>query len=238
MKALLFAAGRGVRMRPLTDSTPKPLLKIGGKRLIEWHLEKLAVAGVTDVVINIAHLAEKFPESLGDGSRFGQHTAYSHEGDVPLETGGGMLHASPLLGNASFMAINADIFTDYDFTALLREPPGIAELVLVDNPPQHPQGDFGIDANGKLLPHSDSPGATRALTFAGIGVYKPDILHDWRAVVGDAPGAREKPPRFSLTPLLRAAIAHGLVTWQHHRSIWADVGTPQRLAELNARFRN
>jgi MurNAc alpha-1-phosphate uridylyltransferase len=237
MKALLFAAGRGERMRPLTDTTPKPLLEAGGKRLIEWHLEKLASADVRGIVVNIAHLAARFPEALGNGSRWGVHIAYSREGDVPLETGGGMLHALPLLGDAPFLAVNADTFTDFDFATLPVEPQGIAELVLVDNPLQHPRGDFGIDANGKLLPRADSPGATRALTFAGIGVYRPEILHDWQAVVGDAAGAQEDPPRFSITPLLRAAIARGEIDWRHHHGFWTDVGTPQRLAKLNARLR-
>lgn len=237
MKALLFAAGRGERMRPLTDTTPKPLLEVGGKRLIEWHLERLAARGVRDVVINTAHLAEQFPEALGDGSRYGVHIEYSHEGGVPLETGGGMLHALPLLGEAPFLAINADTFTDFDFALLPPEPRGVAELVLVDNPPQHPQGDFGIDANGKLLPRTDSPGATRALTFAGIGVYRPDILRNWQATVGNLRGAGENPPRFPLAPLLRAAIARGEVVWRHHRGTWVDVGTPERLAALDRQLR-
>lgn len=237
MKALVFAAGRGERMRPLTDTTPKPLLAAGGKRLIEWHLERLAAAGVRDVVINIAHLAAQFPATLGDGARYGLHIEYSREGDVPLETGGGMLHALPLLGDAPFLAVNGDIFTDFDFASLPREPGGVAELVLVDNPPHHPRGDFGIDARGRLLPRADSPGATRALTFAGIGVYRPKILRDWRAVIGDIPAANEDPPRFPVTPLLRAAIARGEITWRHHRGVWTDVGTAERLARLDADLR-
>ncbi len=236
MKALLFAAGRGERMRPLTDTTPKPLLEAGGKRLIEWHLERLAAAGIGDVVINIAHLAAQFPEALGDGSRHGVHIEYSREGEVPLETGGGMLHALPLLGAGPFLAVNADTFTDFDFASLPDEPRGVAELVLVDNPPQHRQGDFGIDASGKLLPRADAPGAARALTFAGIGVYRPEILRDWRAIIDDDAGAHANPPRFSLTPLLRAAIARGEITWRHHRGFWTDVGTPQRLADLSTRL--
>ena len=237
MRALLFAAGLGERMRPLTDTTPKPLLAVGGRRLIEWHLQRLATAGMRDVVINIAHLAEQFPAALGDGAGQGIDIQYSREGDVPLETGGGMLHALPLLGDAPFLAINADIFTEFDFASLPAAPPGVAELVLVDNPPQHPQGDFGVDANGKLLPRADSAGAVRALTFAGIGVYRPEILGDWRSVIGDAAGVCETPPRFPLAPLLRAAIARGEVTWQHYRGSWTDVGTPERLAALDTRLR-
>ncbi len=237
MKALLLAAGRGERMRPLTDATPKPLLQAGGKRLIEWHLERLAAGGVREVVINIAHLAEQFPAALGDGSRYGVHIEYSREGDVPLETGGGILHALPLLGTKPFLAINADTFTDFDFAKLSNPPRGGAELVLVDNPPQHRQGDFGIDADGGLLPHADSPGATHALTFAGIGVYRSEILDGWQTIVGDSDDARATPPRFSLAPLLRAAVARGTITWQHHRGFWTDVGTPQRLAQLDAGLR-
>lgn len=238
MKALIFAAGLGERMRPLTDATPKPLLEVGGKRLLEWHLERLAAAGIRDVVINIAHLAEQFPAALGDGAHYGLRIEYSHEGAVPLETGGGMLHALPLLGEAPFIAVNGDTFTDFDFALLPAEPRGVAELVLVDNPPQHPQGDFGIDATGSLLPRANSPGAVRALTFAGIGVYSPAILDDWRDVIGETPGALAVPPRFPFTPLLRAAIAHGDITWQRHRGDWIDVGTPQRLTELDTRLRS
>lgn len=237
MKALLFAAGRGERMRPLTDTTPKPLLRVGGELLIERHLRRLAAAGITDAVINTAHLAEQFPAALGDGTRYGARITYSPEGKVPLETGGGMLHALPLLGDIPFLAINADTFTDFDFATLPAKPRGVAELVLVDNPPQHPRGDFGIDATGKLLPYADSPGATRALTFAGIGVYRPDILRDWQVVIGNAPGARDNPPRFSLTPLLRAAIARNDIAWRHHHGTWTDVGTPERLAMLDAQLR-
>jgi MurNAc alpha-1-phosphate uridylyltransferase len=232
MKALLLAAGRGERMRPLTDATPKPLLKVGGRRLIAWHLERLAAAGITDVVINIAYLADRFPAALGEGSRFGVHITYSREGPVPLETGGGMLHALPLLGAAPFLAVNADTFTDFDFAAFVREPAGMAGLVLVRNPPQHRQGDFGVDANGGLLPRADSPGAVRALTFAGIGVYRPGILHGWHDCAGASAGTDGAPPRFSITPLLRAAIARGAIEWREHRGLWTDVGTPERLAAL------
>lgn len=225
-------------MRPLTDTMPKPLLAAGGKRLIEWHLARLAATGVREVVINIAHLAEQFPAVLGDGTRYGLHIDYSREGATPLETGGGMLHALPRLGTAPFLAINGDVYTDFDFATLPTAPRAVATLVLVDNPPQHPRGDFGIDANGALLPRADSPGATRALTFAGIGAYRPTILDDWRPVIGDAPGADATPPRFPLTPLLRAAIARGGVDWVHHHGAWTDVGTPQRLAELDARLQS
>lgn len=237
MKALIFAAGLGERMRPLSDVTPKPLLSVGGRRLIEWHLENLARSGVREVVINTSHLASQFPASLGDGMRYGLHIDYSHEGETPLETGGGMLKALPLLGSEPFIAVNGDIWSDFEFASLTREPTGLAHLVLVDNPPQHPRGDFGIDGDGRLFPFATVPGAQRALTFAGIGVYRPELLANWREVIGDAPGVRENPPRFSITPLLRAAISNGQISWQQHHGAWSDIGTPQRLEEWDARMR-
>jgi MurNAc alpha-1-phosphate uridylyltransferase len=236
MRALIFAAGRGERMRPLSDVTPKPLLSVGGKRLIEWHLENLARAGVRQVVINTSHLASQFPGSLGDGARYGVHIEYSYEGEVPLETGGGMLKALALLGSEPFIAVNGDIWSDFDFASLPRAPEGLAHLVLVDNPPQHPRGDFGIGANDALFSLPGAPNAQRSLTFAGIGVYRPEILGNWREVIGDAPGARENPSRFSITPLLRAAISLGQVSWQQHHGAWNDIGTPERLRELDARL--
>ncbi|HEX7129927.1 MAG TPA: nucleotidyltransferase family protein [Rhodanobacteraceae bacterium] len=234
MKALIFAAGRGERMRPLSDVTPKPLLTVGGRRLIEWHLQNLARVGVREVVINTSHLASQFPDALGDGSRYGVDIEYSFEGEAPLETGGGMLNALPLIGSEPFIAVNGDIWTDFDFASLPRDPPGLAHLVLVDNPPQHLRGDFGIGAEGTLFASAEAPDAQRALTFAGIGVYRPELLANWREVIGGAPGASENPPRFSITPLLRAAIANGQASWQHHRGAWNDIGTPQRLRELDA----
>lgn len=237
MKALIFAAGRGERMRPLSDATPKPLLQAGGRRLIEWHLQRLAASGVREVVINTAHLAEQFPQTLGDGARYGVRIEYSHEGDTALETGGGMLHAMPLLAREPFITVNGDIWTDFDFASLPEGPEGLAHLVLVNNPSHNGQGDFGVDRDGRLLPFADSPGSTRALTFAGIGVYRPELLHDWREIIGDAHGAREHPPRFSIVSLLRAQMQSGNVTWQQHHGAWFDIGTPQRLQELDARLR-
>lgn len=231
-RALIFAAGRGERMRPLSERTPKPLLVAGGRRLIEWHLQKLAACGVREVAINTAHLASQFPEALGDGARWGLRLHYVHEGDEPLETGGGLLHALPVLGEAPFLAVNGDIWTDFDFAALPAAPDGLAHLVLVDNPAHHARGDFALDAGGRV--HAD--GASR-LTFAGIGVYRPELLDGWRAVIGAAPGAAAAPPRFKLAPLLYAAAARGALTGQHHRGAWSDVGTPERLAELDARLR-
>ena len=256
MKALIFAAGLGERMRPLTDTTPKPLLLAGGKPLIEWHLEKLAAAGIREVVVNTSWLAEQFPRVLGDGSRWGIDLHCIYEGETPLETGGGMWNALPFLrdDDEAFIAVNGDIWTDYDFTLLPDEPTGDAHLVLVDNPPQHPRGDFApLPLPLPLSPASGGEGCCAAagegavfavhsdgepkLTFAGIGVYRPALFDDWRAVIGDATGANETPPRFKLAPLLRAAMARGAVTGEHHRGKWTDVGTPERLAELDAALR-
>ena len=230
--ALIFAAGLGERMRPLTERTPKPLLSVAGKPLIVWHLEKLAAAGVHYVVINTSHLAEQFPGTLGDGSRWGLRIRYAYEGPTPLETGGGMLNALPLLGSAPFIALNGDIWCDADFSALPSEPAGPAHLLLVDNPPQHPLGDFALDAQG--IVHDD--GDAR-LTFSGIGVYRHELLRNWREVIGNAIGADAQPPRFRLVPLLRAAMANGAVSGSHYRGAWTDVGTPQRLAQLEAELR-
>lgn len=228
MKALIFAAGLGERMRPLTDTTPKPLLAVAGKPLIEWHLEKLAACGVREVVVNTSWLAEQFPRALGDGARWGLRIAYSYEGRTPLETGGGMLHALPLLGDAPFLLVNGDVWTDFDFARLPREPDGLAHLVMVDRPPQATQGDFALDQDGRVR----SDGAHR-LTYAGLGVYRPQLLDGWRAHSSDA-GADETPPRFRLAPILRAHMADGRIHGEHHRGRWTDVGTPQRLAELDA----
>jgi MurNAc alpha-1-phosphate uridylyltransferase len=230
--ALIFAAGLGERMRPLTDRTPKPLLPVAGKPLIVWHLEKLAAAGVHYVVINTSHLAEQFPDALGDGSRWGLRIRYAYEGATPLETGGGMLNALPLLGSAPFIAVNGDIWCDADFAALPSEPAGLAHLLLVDNPPQHPRGDFALDARGTVHDDGDA-----RLTFSGIGVYRQELLRGWREVIGNVAGTDMQPPRFRLTPLLRAAMANGAVSGSHHRGKWADAGTPQRLAQLEAELR-
>ena len=229
MKALVFAAGLGERMRPLTDHTPKPLLPVGGKPLIVWHLEKLAAIGIRDVVINTSWLAEQFPARLGDGTDFGLRLHFLHEGPVPLETGGGMWNALPHFGDAPFLAINGDVWCDFDLSRLPREPSGFAHLVLVDNPPHNPAGDFALAGEGRV--HSD--GAVKS-TFSGIGLYRPALFDGWRDVIGHAAGADEVPPRFQLAPLLRAAMSRGQVTGEHHAGRWTDVGTPQRLATLDA----
>ena len=228
--ALIFAAGLGERMRPLTDRTPKPLLVAGGKPLIAWHLEKLAALGVNYVVINTSHLAEQFPEALGDGSRWGLRIRYAYEGPTPLETGGGMLNALPLLGPEPFLAINGDIWTDLDFASLPAEPRGAAQLVMVNNPAHHPAGDFTLDESGRLHDAGEPK-----LTFAGVGVYRASVLEGWPALApANEPG---RPPRFALAPLLRAAMRRGEIDGIHHRGTWTDVGTPDRLAILDAQLR-
>lgn len=230
--ALIFAAGLGERMRPLTNRTPKPLLPVGGKPLIEWHLEKLASIGVRYVVINTSHLAEQFPDALGDGSRWGLRIRYAYEGPTPLETGGGMLNALNLLGPEPFLVISGDVWTDADFAALPAEPAGLGHLLMVDNPAHHPGGDFSLDATGVL--HDDD--AWPRLTYSGIGIFRRELLHDWHAVVADA-GAAETPPRFKLRPLLERAMSRAQLHGSHHRGNWTDVGTPQRLAELDERLK-
>jgi MurNAc alpha-1-phosphate uridylyltransferase len=156
------------------------------------------------------------------------HLHYSYEGDTPLETGGGMRHALRLLGEPPFIAVNGDIWTDFDFASLPTEPRGDAHLVLVDNPVHNPRGDFALDGEGRV--HSDGP---ERLTFSGIGVYRARLLEDWRSAIGDAAGVDEHPPRFKLAPLLRAAMARGAAGGSHHDGRWTDVGTPQRLEELD-----
>ncbi|CAN7199841.1 nucleotidyltransferase family protein [Pseudoxanthomonas sp. LjRoot168] len=229
MKALVFAAGLGERMRPLTDHTPKPLIEACGKPLIVWHLEKLAAIGVQDVVVNTSWLADRFPAVLGDGARWGMRLHYLHEGDTPLETGGGMLNARPLLGEAPFLLVNGDIWTDFDFARLPREPSGLAHLVMVDPPAFAPRGDFALDDAGHL--HRD--GGHR-LTYAGLGIYRPALLDDWRqhaaAQIRETPSGK---PRFPLLPLLHAGMVSACVTGERLQGRWTDVGTPQRLAELN-----
>ncbi|MBN8728670.1 MAG: nucleotidyltransferase family protein [Xanthomonadales bacterium] len=215
-RALILAAGRGERMRPLSDTTPKPLLRAGGRMLIEHHLEKLAIAGVQEVIINISHLAAQFPAALGDGARWGVRIRYSDEGPEPLETGGGIKHALPLLGAAPFIVVSADIVSDYDYARLPAEPDGIAHLVMVPNPEFHPQGDFWLD--GRRL---NEDGAGERLTFGNIGVYHPEIV------------AGEAATRFKLLPMYRRAMRERLLSGERHDGCWRNIGTPGQLAELD-----
>ncbi len=218
MKAMILAAGRGERMRPLTDHTPKPLLNAGGKPLIVWHLERLAAAGFVDVVINYAHLGEQVEAVLGNGSKWGLSIWYSPE-KVALETAGGIANALPLLGDAPFLVVNGDVFTDVDFGALKLVSPNLAHLVMVDNPPQHAAGDFAL-INGKL----SAEGALK-LTFSGVGIYHPSLFTD--VVRGEAA---------KLAPLLKAAMTRGLVSGYHHQGQWHDIGTPERLQALDSQL--
>jgi MurNAc alpha-1-phosphate uridylyltransferase len=218
--ALIFAAGLGERMRPLTDHTPKPLLHVGGKPLIEWHLEKLAAIDVRYVVINTSHLADQFPDALGDGSRWGLRIRYAYEGPTPLETGGGMLNALPLLGPEPFIAVSADIYSDYDYAALPLQPGGLAHLVMVPNPDWHATGDFTL-ADGQL--REDGPG--ERLTFGNIGVYRPAFLQ------GQTPG------RFKLLPLYQQAMRSGQLSGERYDGFWRNLGNSDQLAELDAHWR-
>lgn len=220
MKAMILAAGRGERMRPLTDHTPKPLLKVHGKPLIVWHLQNLANAGFKEVVINHAHLGNQIESALGDGSQWNIQISYSPE-TVALETAGGIANALPLLTENKrriepFLVVNGDIFTEIDFAAIRLPQHMLAHLVLIDNPPQHSQGDFAIQ-NG-LLVNQGQP----MRTFSGVGVYHPDLF----AQIKRGDSAR-------LAPLLRGAIAENKASAQYYQGIWHDIGTPERLQVLN-----
>ncbi|WP_417781084.1 N-acetylmuramate alpha-1-phosphate uridylyltransferase MurU [Stutzerimonas xanthomarina] len=215
MKAMILAAGKGERLRPLTLHTPKPLVRAGGVPLIEYHVRALASAGFTELVVNHAWLGEQIETYLGTGDRFGVRIDYSAEGE-PLETGGGIHRALPLLGNQPFAVVNGDIWTDYDFAALVQPPAGLAHLVLVDNPAHHPAGDFSL-VEGQVI---DGGASASAFTYSGVAVLHPRLFE------GCAAGA------FKLAPLLRQAIAAGQVSGEHYRGRWVDVGTHERLAEV------
>ncbi len=220
MRAMILAAGLGTRMRPLTDTLPKPLLRAGGKALIEYHLINLAQAGIRDIVINHFHLGEKLEEALGDGSRYGVSLAYSRE-SVRLETAGGIVKALPLLGTESFAVISADIWADYDYARL--EPVDgeqtLARLIMVENPQHHKAGDFALGVDGRLSIAEEGSGA--GVTYSGISVMHPKLFR----------GLQEAP--LPLRPILDKAIAAGLVAAQMHDGHWFDIGTPERLAELD-----
>ena len=219
MKAMILAAGRGERMRPLTDTTPKPLLMAGGKSLIAWHLERLAASGFRDVVINHAHLGSQIEAALGNGSAFGLNIRYSPEPPGALETAGGIAHALPLLGTEPFLVVNGDVWCDWDFRRAYALAGRLAHLVFVDNPPQHAGGDFCLDAE-TVRYASERIGPT--YTYAGTGVFSPEFFAEV------PPGAVMK-----LRPLFDAAIAQRVLTGERHSGRWVDVGTPERLAELD-----
>lgn len=224
MQAMILAAGRGERMRPLTDSLPKPLLMAGGKPLIVWHLERLAAAGIRDIVINHAWLGHEIERALGDGGAFGVRIRYSAEGTA-LETAGGIAQALALLGDAPFLVMNGDVWCDWNPAAApalaASLPDAGAWLLMVDNPVQHPDGDFRLAPDGRL----DRQGEPR-LTYAGIGVYHPSLFTD-------IPRGTAMP----LLPILLQAMAKDLARGTRHAGRWTDVGTPQRLADLDAELR-
>ena len=213
MKAMILAAGRGVRMGALTDALPKPLLQIGGTSLIERHLTRLASSGISDVVINLSYRGAEIRQRLGGGARFGVAIAYSEEGEPPLETGGGILRALPLLGAEPFMLVNSDVCTDFPFAAFAGTKE--STLVLVPNPTHHPRGDFGIDASG------DVTAAPPLLTYGGIAVLSPELFAGFR------------PGRQPLKPVLDAAIAKRALRGRRYDGTWIDVGTPERLDEAH-----
>lgn len=214
MKAMILAAGRGERLRPLTDTLPKPLLAVGKYCLIEWHILRLCEAGISDIVINLSYLGNKISEHLGDGQRYGVNLVYSQEPDPALETGGGIFNALPLLGDEPFIVVNGDVWTDYPF-AQLDKPAGLAHLVLVENPEQHPQGDFILQGTQVL-----AQGEGKHYTYSGIGVFQTQLFSTCQA------------GRFPLAPLLREAMHNGQVSGELYQGRWHDIGTPQRLQAI------
>ena len=224
MKAMILAAGRGERMRPLTDTTPKPLLVAGGKPLIVWHLERLAAAGFREIVINHAHLGAQIEEALGNGAKWGLTIAYSPEPPGALETAGGIAQALPLLGDEPFLVVNGDVWCDFDFGRFFRltAANGHAHLVMVDNPAHHTGGDFSLEGERIVFAHGG-----QTVTYAGIAVFSPAFFRD-------VPTGQP----LKLRPLLDAAIAAGTLTGERFSGRWVDVGTPQRLAELDQELRS
>lgn len=218
--AMILAAGRGERMRPLTDHTPKPLLRAARKPLIVWHIERLAAAGITRIVINHAHLGQQIEDALGDGSTWGVSIVYSSEGEgQALETGGGICKALPLLGDDPFLVVNGDVWTDIDFASLEIDDTDEARLVLVGNPSHNRQGDFSL-LSGRV----ESGGQGERLTFTGIGIYRPSLFDGC------------EPVAFPLAPLLRRAMSRDVVSGMRHRGVWMDIGTPERLLLLDERL--
>jgi MurNAc alpha-1-phosphate uridylyltransferase len=219
MKAMILAAGRGERMRPLTDHTPKPLLTACGKPLIEYTITQLVAAGFNDIIINHAHLGLQIEKHLGNGNQFSANISYSPEGEQALETAGGIINAMPLLGDEVFLVVNGDIATDFPFAELKNRTVDLAHLVLVDNPAHNTQGDFGLDSTGLMVSNS-----SEQLTFSGIGLYRPELF-------SNIPTGPSK-----LAPLLRKAIAEHRVSGQKMNSFWMDIGTPERLQELDSYY--
>jgi N-acetyl-alpha-D-muramate 1-phosphate uridylyltransferase len=216
---MVLAAGRGERMRPITDTVPKPLVPVAGRPLIGYHLERLARAGFKDVVINLSWLGDRISAALGDGWAYGLSITYSEEGPEPLETGGGIFKALPLLGPGPFLVVNGDTWSDIEYGHLALEDGANGRLVLVPNPAHNTRGDFGIDGDFVVERDVDQ------FTYSGVGVYRPEFF------AGCSPG------KFPMLPLLKRAIAARLLRGELHRGEWCDVGTPQRLATLDAEVR-
>lgn len=215
MKAMILAAGRGERMRPLTDTTPKALLQAGGRPLIAHHLLALRVAGIEEIVINLGHLGRDIAQTLGDGAQYGTRISYSDEGDAPLETAGGIKRALTHLGTDPFIVVNGDVWTDYPFSRLTLGEGRLARIVLVDNPEHHLCGDFALE--GELVSLNGGP----RLTYSGIGIYHPNLF-------------RECPPgSLPLAPLLREAARSRLLEGEYYAGEWRDIGTPERLSTLD-----
>jgi MurNAc alpha-1-phosphate uridylyltransferase len=221
---MILAAGRGERMKPLTDHTPKPLLKLAGKALIEYHLERLALAGFDEIVINHAWLGHQIEDTLKDGANHGVRISYSAEAEA-LETAGGIIKALPMLGSAPFLLVNGDIWTDYPFARLRKKSlmQELAHLVLVDNPPQHPEGDYQLRADKRLYV-GESEGS-KALTYSGIAVINPQLLE----------GIQES--KLALAPVWEARMPDGRITGEYYSGQWFDIGTVGRLKKLEAMLR-
>lgn len=211
---MILAAGRGERMRPLTDETPKPMLRVNGVPLIEYHVRALVAGGIREIVINLAWMGAQIREFLGDGSKYGIKITYSNEGAEALETGGGLVRALPLLGDAPFWLVNGDVFCEYGYRLRTLARGIMGHLVMVPNPAHNPGGDFSL-ANGTVTRPT-----TNALTYSGVAIFHPDLF------VGTADG------KFPLAPLLDAAIDRGILSGEFFAGRWLDVGTPERLAEL------
>ena len=219
MKAMILAAGRGERMRPLTDATPKPLLKVGNQTLIEHHLRALRAAGVREVVVNLSWLGEQIRAAAGDGARWGVSIQYTDEGPVALETGGGIFNALPLLGAQPFIVVNGDVWTDYPFARLALVGAATGHLVLVPNPAHHARGDFSLE-NARVVERRG-----KTYTFAGLAMYRPEFFAGCQA------------GRFPLLPLLKRAIEAQTLSGEVYTGAWSDVGTPERLTQLQERTR-
>ncbi len=232
MKAMILAAGRGERMRPLTDSMPKPLLRVGGRPLIEYHIEALARAGVDEIVINLAWQGVQIRETLGDGSSYGLLISYSDEGAEALETGGGIRHALPLLGPAPFWLVNGDVYCEFDYPARVLDDAIMVHLLMVPNPEHHPAGDFGLEG-GRVLPRrgavegsAGQSGGMQTWTYSGISLLRPSLFAGCRKA------------RFPLAPLLIAAMKQDAVTGETFDGRWVDAGTPERLTALDDLLRS